>query len=155
MATDGEPRSVRIWDVATGKLVRTLKGLDEFARPVGFSPDGRRILVASGDTPGTRLLDVESGKRVGAGVYPETGPYTFSPNGQRLLALSHEDIQLIVTENGQPIVTLAGQIPVPDSRRVPAGRPELYRRQLRHHAYAARRRHRRHHQHLFADIPAR
>ena len=111
IATDGEPRSVRIWDVATGKLVRTLKGLDEFARPVGFSPDGRRILVASGDTPGTRLLDVESGKRVGAGVYPETGSYTFSPNGQRLLALSHEDIQLIVTENGQPIVTVVGQIP--------------------------------------------
>jgi WD40 repeat protein len=111
IATDGEPRSVRIWEVATGRLVRTLKGLDEFARPVGFSPDGRRILVASGDTPGTRLLDVESGKRVGAGVYPETGSYTFSPNGQRLLALSHEDIQLIVTENGRPIVTVAGQIP--------------------------------------------
>jgi WD40 repeat protein len=111
IATDGEPRTVRIWDVATGRLVRTLKGLDEFARPVGFSPDGRRILVASGDTPGTRLLDVESGKRVGTGVYPETSPYTFSPNGQRLLALSHEDIQLIVTENGQPVVTVVGQIP--------------------------------------------
>jgi WD40 repeat protein len=111
VAADGEPRSVRIWDVVTGRLVRTLKGLEEAARPVALSPDGRRILVASGDTPGTRMVDVESGKRVGTGVYPEAGSYTFSPNGQRLLALSHEDIQLIATENGQPIVTVAGQIP--------------------------------------------
>lgn len=111
LATDGEPRSVRVWEVATGRLVRTLKGLEEAARPVGFSPDGRRILVASGDTPGTRMWDVESGKRIGAGAYPEAGSYTFSPDGQRLLALNTEDIQLIATENGQPIVTVAGQIP--------------------------------------------
>jgi WD40 repeat protein len=111
LATDGEPRSVRIFDVATGQLVRTLKGLEEAARPVGFSFDGRRILVASGDTPGTRLVDVETGKRVGAGVYPEAGSYTFSPNGQRLLTLSHEDNQLIATESGQPIVAVAGSIP--------------------------------------------
>ena len=39
------------------------------------------------------------------------GSYTFSPDGQRLLALSNEDIQLIATDNGQPIVTVAGQIP--------------------------------------------
>ncbi len=111
LATDGEPRSVRVWEVATGRLVRTLKGLEEAARPVGFSPDGRRILVASGDTPGTRMWDVESGKRVGAGVYPEAGSYAFSPDGQRLLAINTEDIQLIATDNGQPIVTVAGQIP--------------------------------------------
>jgi WD40 repeat protein len=74
------------------------------------------------------MVDVESGKRVGAGVYPEAGAYTFSPDGQRLLALSHEDIQLIETENGQPVVTVAGSIPfqipgdfLPDSQSFIAG----------------------------------
>lgn len=111
LATDGEPRTVRVWDTATGHLVRTLRGLDDAQRPVGFSPDGRRILVAGGDTPGARLWDLESGKRIGAGVYPEAGSYTFSPNGARLLALNTEDIQLVATEDGQPIVTVTGQIP--------------------------------------------
>jgi WD40 repeat protein len=128
IATDGEPRTVRVWEVATGQLVRTLKGLEEFARPVGFFPDGRHILVASGDTSGTRMWDIESGKRAGAGVYPEAASYTFSPNGQRLLAFNIEDIQLVASENGQPIVTIAGQIPfqipgefLPDSQSIVTG----------------------------------
>ncbi len=128
LATDGEPRSVRVWEVATGRLVRTLKGLEEFAQPAGFSPDGRRILVASGDAPGVRMWDVESGKRINSVVYPNAGSYTFSPDGQRLLTLSNEDIQLIATDNGRPIVTVGANIPfqipgefLPDSQSWIAG----------------------------------
>lgn len=111
IATDGEPRAVRVWEVATGRLLHTLKGLEEGARPAGLSPDGRRILVAGGDIPGARIWDVESGKRVNSAVYPDGGTYTFSSDGQRALVRSTEDIQFVATENGQPIVTVAGQIP--------------------------------------------
>jgi len=111
LATDGEQRTVRVWDTATGLLVRTLKGLEQHTRPVGFSPDGRRVLIAGGDVSGVTMWEIESGKRVDSARYPDSGSYTFSPEGGRVLAHSHEDLQLFVTDTGQPVVTVAGQIP--------------------------------------------
>ena len=47
--TGGADRTVRLWDVATGKELREYAGQEDLVRGVAFSPDGRFILSASHD----------------------------------------------------------------------------------------------------------
>jgi WD40 repeat protein len=42
-------RTVRLWELATGKAVWTFEGDDAAVRCVAFSPDGRRIVSAALD----------------------------------------------------------------------------------------------------------
>jgi WD40 repeat protein len=54
---------IKLWDVATGSLVRTLTGHTDSVYSVAFSPDGR--LLASGSRDNTiKLWDVASGSLV-------------------------------------------------------------------------------------------
>lgn len=66
-------RTLMLWDLATGKEVRRLKGALRTVQSVAFSPDGSMLAVASGlcrplnpadsDNPGVvRLFDVATGK---------------------------------------------------------------------------------------------
>jgi WD40 repeat protein len=40
---------VKIWDVASGREIKTLEGHTGWVTSVAFSPDGRRLVSASGD----------------------------------------------------------------------------------------------------------
>jgi WD40 repeat protein len=41
--------TVKLWDAATGALIRTFEGHSRDVYSVAFSPDGARILSGSGD----------------------------------------------------------------------------------------------------------
>jgi WD40 repeat protein/DNA-binding SARP family transcriptional activator/energy-coupling factor transporter ATP-binding protein EcfA2 len=60
VATAGADGAVRIWDAATGRLVRTIRVDDGKLLSVRFSPDGRRLLVSGADGS-VRLADVRGG----------------------------------------------------------------------------------------------
>jgi WD40 repeat protein len=54
---------VRLWDVATGKQVRTFEGHTGSVPGLAFSPDGKRLLTGGHDRT-ARLWDVATGKEV-------------------------------------------------------------------------------------------
>src|SRR5438105_800433 len=56
-------RTVRMWDVASGKEVRQFNGHTEGVASVALTRDGRRMLTGSWDKS-VRLWDVETGKEL-------------------------------------------------------------------------------------------
>jgi WD40 repeat protein len=61
LATASADRTVRIWDVATGEVLNTLRGHTEGVIGVAWSPDGTRLLTHSRDET-ARVWDAETGE---------------------------------------------------------------------------------------------
>ncbi len=61
LASGSSDKTVRLWDVETGKQLHTLKGHRENVMCLAFSPDGNTIAV--GHWGGVYLWDANSGKR--------------------------------------------------------------------------------------------
>jgi WD40 repeat protein len=49
LASGDFEHSTRLWDVATGTLLKSFEGHAEGVRAVAFSPDGNMLASASGD----------------------------------------------------------------------------------------------------------
>jgi WD40 repeat protein len=60
IAVGVEDRSVRLWDVRTGKERRTLRGHRDLVNSIAFSPDGKRLATGSYDKS-VRVWDVQTG----------------------------------------------------------------------------------------------
>lgn len=77
----------KVWDVATWKLVATIGGFLNGVKPSSFSPDGKRLALASNGKEAVRLCDTDSWQDVltlecqGTGV----GGVSFSPDGNDLI----------------------------------------------------------------------
>ena len=83
--TPQEENPIYVWDIASGKLVREMKGHDYVVFGIEYSPDGKYIASASFD--GTvRLWDAEQGveldRATGEGFVTKA---IFSPDGSHLL----------------------------------------------------------------------
>jgi WD40 repeat protein len=97
---------VSLWD-ADGRLVRRLVTNDNCT--VGFSPDGRTLVIASSREYSFRdTSDWQVRHRVALGFGGAVaGPLAFSPDGRLLaLAANGRDIQLLNPANGAELATL-------------------------------------------------
>ncbi len=89
LASAGSDWKVKVWDAATGQLIRTLEG----GRYVIFSPDGRRLAAGTALGP-VVLWDIVTGQEVRAlkvspgGMMGGKGPWVYSPDGGRLAVSS-------------------------------------------------------------------
>jgi WD40 repeat protein/tRNA A-37 threonylcarbamoyl transferase component Bud32 len=63
LASGSKDRTVRLWEVETGRELRCLADLGQEVRAVAFSPDGRLLLAACGSS--LRLWDADTGKEEG------------------------------------------------------------------------------------------
>jgi small GTP-binding protein len=65
LASGGEDRSVKLWDVPSGQQLQTLEGHDDTVCAIAFSPQSE-ILASGGHDKAVKLWDAQSGKLVGS-----------------------------------------------------------------------------------------
>jgi WD40 repeat protein len=107
-ATEGA--EVRLWDVATGKVVRTFAGHTAQAIALAFAPDGRRLATGGRDRA-IILWDVATGARLAtlAGHTDTVHSVRFSPDGTRLASGGYDRRALVWdVSRGAVVATLAG-----------------------------------------------
>ncbi len=108
----GEDNLLRLWDTATGLLLRTFDTQTSGINSVAFSPDGRRILAACNDGQ-LRLFDVAAGEAVSIveGHAGEALSAAFSPDGRQVLSGGRDNaVKLWDPETGQLLKTFEGHL---------------------------------------------
>jgi WD40 repeat protein len=93
VAVTASDKTVRLYDVATGKETLVLRGHTQSPRAVAFSPDGKRIVTGGGSDRSVRLWDARTGEEI-LTFSPVADPVTgvaFSPDGHKIVATSQTD----------------------------------------------------------------
>jgi hypothetical protein len=110
---------VFLWDVQTGKLLRTITDLEPWLRCVAFSPDGTTLATGSNGpirqkgslswvSSEIRLWDMRTGRllRTIPGEMAEMWSLAFSPDGRSLLRCDGKGVALTETLTGLRRLTL-------------------------------------------------
>src|SRR5262249_24055384 len=112
-ASSSVAHTVRVWDVATGKVVHVLEGHSDRVECVSFSPNGKRLLSGSWDGTG-RLWDVASGKELkkyesegDPGLHVSNA--IFFKDGKKFLcnSVDHHSLQIWDFETGKQVKEFA------------------------------------------------
>jgi WD40 repeat protein len=110
LASAGADRTVRLWDPASGRVLRTLSGHEGPVNAVAFSPDGRS-LASAGDDNVVKLWNVASGSllRSLAGHVGYINSVEFSPDGRSLASAGDDNVvKLWNVASGSLLHTLSG-----------------------------------------------
>jgi len=85
-------KTLKLWDVRTGKEIRTFWGHTFIVSSVAFSPDGKYIVSGSGDKT-IKLWDIETGKEIRTfeGHKDEVSSVAFSPDGEYIVSGSGDN----------------------------------------------------------------
>jgi WD40 repeat protein/tRNA A-37 threonylcarbamoyl transferase component Bud32 len=121
VAAAADRRDATVYEVATGKLTRTLKGSRGGIFAVAWSPDGRRVAAATpspktpAGLPSILLWDPDTGTEVaadqdapGAGTWTVFRCVAFSPDGQKLAAGFDNEVMVGSAKTGRAWFTLKG-----------------------------------------------
>lgn len=101
---------VKLWNVETGKELKTLRGHTAGVRSVTFSADGK-TLASSGNDSVIKIWDVNSGNQLLTlrGHTAEVGAVAFSPDGTLLVSGSDDhNLKIWEVASGKELKTLSG-----------------------------------------------
>ncbi|BAY87695.1 WD-40 repeat-containing protein (plasmid) [Calothrix parasitica NIES-267] len=110
IASASADKTVKLWDVTTGKEIKALKGHLEEVYSVSFSPDGKTIASASWDKT-VKLWDVSTGKQIKTLKGHSNSVYSvsFSPDGKTIASASYDKtVKLWDVTTGKQIKTFKG-----------------------------------------------
>ena len=91
LASGNADKTVKLWDVATGKVINPLNGHSSQVLSVVFSPDGKTLASGSADKT-VKLWDIATGKEINTlhGHSDEVTSIAFSPDGKTLTSGSFD-----------------------------------------------------------------
>src|SRR6185436_11268748 len=94
LVSGSEDLTLKIWDTATGNVLRTLSGHDQPVLAADISPDGR--LIASGSADQTvRLWDVVTGQSSRVATHTSAVKnVVFSHDGRQLISLGNNEVKV-------------------------------------------------------------
>ena len=92
-ALGSDDKTLKLWDAATGKLLRTFEGHSSAVCSVALSPDGRTVLSGSDDKT-LKLWDAATGKllRTFEGYSYSLTLAAFSPDGRTVLSAGDDTV---------------------------------------------------------------
>lgn len=124
LASGSEDKTVKLWDVASGKLIRTFEEHSSKVTSVAFSPDGSRVVSGGNGEGDLRLWDAETGQLIR--TFNEanwTLSVAFSPDGTRLLSGGPRGARLWDAASGQVLQSFTGhELPVETVAFLPDGK---------------------------------
>ncbi|MFB2921618.1 protein kinase domain-containing protein [Aerosakkonema funiforme] len=85
LASGSRDKTIKLWDLQTGKQIRTLWGHSNWVWSVAFSPDGKTLVSGSGDKT-LKVWQIPSGKIIRT-LEGHSGPIyaiAFSPDGRTI-----------------------------------------------------------------------
>ena len=110
IASSGYDKTIKLWDLRTGALLRTFQGHSDWITSVVFSPDGQ-MLASGSDDATIKLRNLPTGAllRTIQGYPYRVSSVAFSPDGQMLASGSYYGaIKLLNLPTGALLRTLQG-----------------------------------------------
>lgn len=111
IVTGGFDNILLLWDIKTGKQIRTFSGHTERIRAVEFSSDQKTILTLAADNK-VKVFEVETGRQLLSVTVQnrELHQAYYSPNGQYFYAIDNRDeVYVWETNSGEQITVLKSE----------------------------------------------